>query len=167
MEYKSTKHNLNKNIFTKFETKLSLTQIILQPTRVTNTKASTIDLLFTSDTEHVASCGVIKYNVSDHDLIYINLKKVLLHKPKVSFKLRDLKNLNLAQFNSKIQGYDWSDFYNSNSPTTAWEKLYSIYLSIADELVPLKEVYNVQGKEDWVSKEVLDDLKHRDELRGK
>lgn len=92
---------------------------------------------------------------------------MLPYKPKVSFKFRDIKNLNLAQFYNKFQEYDWSDFYNSDSPTMAWEKLYRIYLTIADELVPAKEVYDAKGKEDWVNKDVLKDLKHRDELRGK
>jgi hypothetical protein len=48
-----------------------LEQLILEPTRVTNTSATQIDLIFTNDTRNVAGSGVAHIGLSDHSLIYV------------------------------------------------------------------------------------------------
>ena len=43
-----------------------LQQLISEPTRVTNTSATLIDLIFTNDSNNIAKSGVIYNGMSDH-----------------------------------------------------------------------------------------------------
>ncbi len=45
-----------------------LEQLILEPTRVTNTSATQIDLIFTNVTRNIAGSGVAHIGLSDHSL---------------------------------------------------------------------------------------------------
>jgi hypothetical protein len=45
-------------------------QLINEPTRVTRTSATMIDLFFTNKPENILQSGVIHLGISDHSLIY-------------------------------------------------------------------------------------------------
>ena len=47
-----------------------LEQLIKEPTRVTKSSATTIDLIFTNMVDNIATSGVIHLGISDHSLIY-------------------------------------------------------------------------------------------------
>lgn len=168
MEYGTGKSNSRNNqlIFSRFEAAFNLTQVITKPTRSTMKCKSIIDLIFTSEKENIASAKVLHYSISDHDLVYINFKKTIPHKERVSFKFRDVKNLNLAKLNHQLTNYNWSEFLNCENPTDCWEILYLAYMKTLDEILPLINMNSVKGKDDWVSKELLDSIKVRDNLRA-
>ena len=48
-----------------------LQRLISEPTRVTNTSATLIDLIFTNDSNNIAKSGVIYNGMSDHSIIYV------------------------------------------------------------------------------------------------
>ena len=47
-----------------------LTQVISEPTRVTESTSTLIDLILTNTTEHIFSSGAIPTGISDHNLVY-------------------------------------------------------------------------------------------------
>ena len=51
-----------------------LTQLIGEPTRVTNTTSTLIDHVYTNDDRTITSCGVIQIGISDHYMTYISRK---------------------------------------------------------------------------------------------
>lgn len=111
--------------------------------------------------------GVIHYNISDHDIVYINFKKVIPPKEKITFKYRDFKKLNLAVLHHRFIEYDWTVFYNSQNPTECWDVLYSAYLEILNEIAPIINMNAVKGRDEWVNKEVLDAINEREDFRAK
>lgn len=122
------KNNVNNRLFSKFEASFNLTRMIHKPTRVANKSSNLIDLIFSSNTEIIAGANVIKYNTSDHDLIYINFKKPLPLLENISFKYGDFKKLNLARLNYDFSHFDWTEFYSSIDSLHCRTCLYKAYL---------------------------------------
>jgi hypothetical protein len=55
--------------------------MILNPTRVTNTSKSLLDVILVSHPERFAVSGNMQLGISDHDLVYL-VRKQKLPKPK-------------------------------------------------------------------------------------
>ena len=71
-----------------------LEQLIKKPTRVSNTSATLIDLIFTNQHNKISSSEVVDLGVSDHSLIYV-VRKL----PMPKFRQTRLKVCNYIRFN--------------------------------------------------------------------
>ena len=76
-----------------------LTQLITEPTRVTQYSSTLIDLCLTNSPDKISKSGVINIGISDHSAIYLTRKVAHLrsnvHK---TVEVRQLKNFNEAEF---------------------------------------------------------------------
>ena len=73
-------------------TEFCMTNTITELTRVTNTSASLIDVLITSNPERFVLSGTLKLGISDHDLIYtIRKQKIPRPQPKL-IEYRSMKD---------------------------------------------------------------------------
>lgn len=69
-----------------------LTNMVLSPTRVTNTTKSLLDVILVSHPERFAICDNMQFGIIDHDLVYI-VRKQKRPKPKAKLiKFQSLKN---------------------------------------------------------------------------
>lgn len=92
-----------RNDLLNWESKFHLVQLIKSPTRTTKNTKSTIDLIYISDINFTSQHGVVCYNISDHDLVYLTFKKIPVDKKeKVSFICHKLVSYNLAILNHKL-----------------------------------------------------------------
>ena len=66
-----------------------LKQLIKEPTRVTKSSATTIDLIFTNMVDKIAISGVIHLGISDHSLIYAERKFAV---PKTRPTIKEVRN---------------------------------------------------------------------------
>ena len=71
---------------------VNLTQLIKEPTRVTETSSTLIDVIMTSSTNLVERSGVLKSHISDHYLVYAFLKLKISKPPPGYVKVRSYKN---------------------------------------------------------------------------
>lgn len=90
--------------------KFGLAQQIHAPTRTTNTSSTCIDLIFTNKTTHIKKTGVIDISFSDHDMIYIVLKR-----PKIHFTPKEITTHNYKKLESDECKLDFSKTENWNS----------------------------------------------------
>ena len=67
-----------------------MTQLIKEPTRITNTSATLIDVAIVSKPENICRSGVLHIGISDHSLIYVC--------KKISFAKKDIKTVNTRNF---------------------------------------------------------------------
>ena len=75
-----------------------LDQLISEPTRVTGTSATLIDLFFTNKPENIIQSGVIHIGISDHSLIYA-VRKFTIPKSHERVKIAcNFKNFNANDF---------------------------------------------------------------------
>lgn len=61
-------------ILQDFCSAFNLTQIIRKPTRVTENSATLIDVILASNTNMVLDANVMPCSISDHDLVYVQLR---------------------------------------------------------------------------------------------
>ena len=95
--------NLRRRLL-EFQTTFDLDQLIVEPTRITPTSRTIIDLILVSDPAKISQSGVIEIGVSDHFLTYCTRKitKVLYHKHN-NVKIRSLKNYNRETFEQRLK----------------------------------------------------------------
>ena len=90
---------LNSNVVEPF----ALTQVIEEPTRITEKTTTLIDLVLTGASENIKTTGVVDVpGISDHSLVYISYA---LKKPKYKPKMitrRDLKNFKEDAFVNEV-----------------------------------------------------------------
>ena len=60
--------------YKQFISLFNLTQIITDPTRVTNCSSTLIDHICFSDCEKVCQSGIINFGIADHSVIYCTRK---------------------------------------------------------------------------------------------
>ena len=114
----------------------NLKQITQDYTRCTRNTRSTIDLIITN-MPHINKCGVVNYNISDHQLIYLNYKKEREKLDKVTFTGRTYRNYTKDLLYTKLQNIDTTPILASSDPAQAWDLLFHQLLSIADNICVL------------------------------
>ena len=73
-------------------------QLINEPTRVTRTLATLIDLIFTNKKENIIKSGVIHLGIFDHSLIFA-VRKFFTPKSLQNVRyVRNFKNFNVTDF---------------------------------------------------------------------
>ena len=86
-----------------------LTQLVTQPTPVTQYSSTQIDLCLTNSPGKISKSGVINIGISGHSAIYLKRKVTHLrsdmHK---TVEVRQLKNLNEAEFLRDLRMIDWN-----------------------------------------------------------
>ena len=90
--------NLSKNQAHSIETLLCCKQLIVEPTCVTQSSLTVIDHIYTIMPHNHLDYGILKYTLSDHDLIFTTLKyKRQASHPK-SIDKKDFNEININDF---------------------------------------------------------------------
>ena len=97
-----------------------LDQLITEPTRITLSSRSLIDLCITNTPTKVAKFGVVHLAISDHALIYITYKVQHERAGTIIIKTRQIKNFHKASFLRDLQEKAWSDIETLNDPNDMW-----------------------------------------------
>lgn len=143
------------------EREFGLKQQINTPTRVTQQTKTVIDHIYTNSSK-VRGSGVLMINISDHYPVFVVLKKLPIIYERVSFKCRQLKDLNVEELAKQLNGADWEKFYKATDVDVMWNEMYNIYLSVLNRLCPLVEYVNVRRKQSWITPNLFELMKKRD-----
>ena len=85
-------------------------QLINEPTRITQTSASLIDLILTNKSENISQSGVVHFGITDHSLIFA-IRKFTLPKTRKNSSMirevRDFKNFVQNDFINDISRLPW------------------------------------------------------------
>lgn len=108
------KNTPNYRLLTNFAEKYTLTQLITNATRVTKNSATIIDHIYTSLGRDMISGGVIKYGLTDHDLIYAIIRKVQAVKlSKETFTCRDLRYYTIENLEMQLELCNWYEYFTT------------------------------------------------------
>ena len=140
-----------------------LAQIIKDSTRVCHASKSTIDLILVSDKLKISQSGVIDIGISDHSLTYCTRKatKDVINKHR-TVKLRCMKSYNKEIFQENLINTDWSVVMLCDNVVDAWNCFKNIFLSVIDNLAPVKEIRIKQRTEPWITLDILTSISERD-----
>ena len=133
------------------------------PTRTSANSESLIDHIICSKSEKISLQGNIPLGISDHDVIYCirhsNKNFPIGHN---TIKIRALRNYNSDIFKQKLHDEDWSPLYKCTDVNDAWLVFKVIFTKVLDSITPLKDVRIKSNSEPWMSYELLDKMRIRD-----
>lgn len=149
-----------------FASRNYLYQLIKNPTRVTINTQSLIDHIYVNiNPEHVTSY-VIKYGLSDHDMIGMIIKKPTEPIVRESFTCRNSSSYTIEALKLAISESDWTEFDEMTSVEVGWDILYRNYLNALSVVAPLVRLNNVKKRKSWTTPELLNKIRKRDQMKS-
>jgi len=101
--------NHNSSTLTNILDIYGLSQLILEPSRITPTSSTMIDLCTTNSPEKISKAGVAHLDISDHSLVFMTLKicyeRTGSHR---TIETRAFKNFNHRHFLEDVAQLPWS-----------------------------------------------------------
>ena len=145
-----------------------LTQVISEPTRITSTTSTLINLFITNNTESIVHSGVYPLSITEHNLIFAIRKIGIPRRSPRYFETRKFKKFNANAFLLDIQNYYLPQFdSNSANINEAWHIWKSNFLNILNKHAP-KRVIKVRNKPaHWLNSEIKKEMFNRDSLQKK
>ena len=146
---------------TFFESRNHLKQIIKDTTRNTSTSKTLIDLIQTN-AKFVSESGTLDSYLSDHQPIFVIIKKNRSQVDLKEFVGRSYKNLNLESLLGKLNNSDWQPLFAETNPEQAWDQLLSKLTTELDKVCPLKKSKIRDYLPDWINPQLREVMKDRD-----
>ena len=152
-----------KNKYTDILNSCHFSQLIEEPTRVTQNSSTLIDHIHSNNTEKICQSGVLKSGISDHYIIYCTRKVVRGQINKhYTIKTRSLKEYSKERYNEYLESLDWSIVNNCEDTELAEEKLITLLTYAMDEVAPEIERRVKVRTEPWINNEILELIQERD-----
>ena len=143
-------------------------ELINEPTRITDSSSSLLDVCIVSSPENVLNTGVIHVGFSDHSLIYL-IRKINTF-PKTNtireIEIRNYKHLNSENFLNDLRRQYWV-LVNSKSDINAmWALWKKLFLEILNKHAPLRSK-RIRNKPNlpWIPKDIRNKMFERDRLK--
>ena len=145
----------------------NLHQIIDEPTRITTSSSTMIDLIFTNTVDKIVCSGVSHVGISDHSLVYAfrKLSTGLPTKGHTTVTYRKFEHFDSACFRSDICSQNWNDINNYDNPNEMWHVWKNIFDYVVDRHAPLRSKRVRSSKSPWVTKRLKQLMHERDRLK--
>ena len=148
---------------------VGLTQLISNPTRVTQTSETLIDHIYTNTPSLVSFTSVSQLSVSDHFPItcMVNAKVTKSHKHMhTTISYRSFKNFNKAAFLHDLGLLPFDDVFNYSDPNQALDLWYKYFFSVLDLHAPVRQrrVKHPQLPQ-WLTSEIVRAMSSREQLK--
>ena len=146
-----------------------LSQVIKEPTRVTATTSTLIDLILVNNPDNVKTCGVVDVpGISDHHLVYM---AYAIKKPKFTpktFTRRDFKNFSQEAFMRDINLAPFEHVYaveddELDKKATIFENIFN---DVLDKHAPFKTFTVQHPKTPWLTTEIKKLMNERDKQKN-
>ena len=136
-------------LFSAYKQELNLfdlSQLIDEPTRVTDSSRTTIDHILTNRPDNILQHGVIPTGLSDHYLIFCSRRISKGHfKNHSTVKVRSLKSYSSDILLEKLCSVDWKPCFLSDCVNIAWTMFRTSFMNILDECLGLNLIYPVDN----------------------
>ena len=140
----------------------NLTQMVSSPTRVTDSTATLLDVIITTNANQIREVKIIESSLSDHDLVYAILWRKKLRAKPVYITTRCFKRYQPEAFYADIEQAPWSVldvFDDVNDKLFAFNEL---FCDIMDKYAPIKKI-KLRGRPlPYVTDEIRHLMKVRD-----
>lgn len=129
--------------------------MIKEPTRVTKTTQTLIDVILTNSLHcDSSSSGIMRCGISDHDLIYVTRKLKKPFKKQIEIKhTRNFKNINIDETKSMITEAPWWALKLTEDVDRNFEIYCEILKIIMNTHIPLKKMRVHTSKPIWMTKD--------------
>ena len=145
---------------------LNLKQIIKEPTRITDTSQSLIDVILVSTEAVVLESGVLDSAISDHFPIYISTKLKVPKTPPTYITVRSYKNYDPTAFSSDLatKSDRLLSIFTETDVNTKTEVLKDVMQSTLDLHAPIKTIKIRSRSNTFVTPDTKELMKSRNKL---
>jgi hypothetical protein len=129
----------NVKMFQEIMQLYQLTQIIDDPTRVTKSTKSILDVCITSSLDKIIHSGVVHLGISDHSLIYATrkLNSVIKGNSQNSVEFRNFRKFNVESFLSNLYMLPWVELNCcKQNVDEMWECWKTLFLQVREKHAP-------------------------------
>lgn len=142
----------------------NLHQLVDEPTRITQSSSTTIDLIFTNDPERIVCSGVSHVGISDHSLIYFyrKLSVGLFSKGHTTVNYRNFKNFDVDKFRSDVNTQNWDSIKMLDNPNQMWHIWKTMFNGVVDRHAPLRKKRVRGSKSPWITADLKERMRQRD-----
>ena len=145
-----------------------LSQLITEPTRITDNSQSLIDMCITNCPQKVPTSGVLHLGISDHSLVYMIRKARYANAG--STKVIEMRNFNLFnkdKFLNDLKQKEWRKIALYSDPNEMWDLWKQLLMSSIDKHAPVKHKRIGKKKSPWIASDPLQKRHKRDYLKKK
>ncbi|XP_022781959.1 uncharacterized protein LOC111322975 [Stylophora pistillata] len=138
------------------------TQLVKEPTSITDTKRSLIDVIMITDPNLAESYSVIMSSISDHNLVEVTLR---INRPKAKAKYvttRSYSGYAPDSFCEDLSLVPWHMVYFFNDIDSQVETFNSLFMDVLDQHAPVKRVKIKSRSNPFVTPEIKQLMKTRD-----
>ena len=136
-DWSATQHDSSTKRLIFLSTLYNLHQLIAEPTRVTKTSSTLIDLILTNQPEHISCSGVIDLGLSDHSLIYAIRKHLTPRSKQTRKEVHNYKRFNERDFIDDLSNVPWFIISQFIDPNDCWRVWHSLFCEVLDRHAPL------------------------------
>ncbi|XP_078377802.1 uncharacterized protein LOC144660957 [Oculina patagonica] len=146
-----------------------LQQLITEPTRITPTSSTLIDVIYTNCPDKIICSGVCHISISDHSLVFAYRKLSVngISGGHNTITYRNFRKFNRNHFRNDVASQNWDPVYNSINPNEMWSQWKCLFLSIVDKHAPLRTMRVRSRSSPWITSELKKRMRHRDFLKIK
>ena len=152
-----------------FTTSLGFSQLVYDPTRVTENSSTLIDHIYTNFDENITHVHVCKISISDHYAIFGNrkLNNCVKSNSHQTINYRSFKNFDENRFICDMQEVPWETIEYFNDINEIVEVWNTMFLEVVNKHAPLKS-HRIKRKyqPDWLTPQILDSIKERDKCKA-
>lgn len=142
------------NALLNFLKTFGLTQLINDPTRISEHSQTAVDLIMVSDKCQISHIGVIVYGITDHFLTYCTRKvRTTPMNCHNSIKSKTLRRYDIDKFKNMLKNMDRCNVMDSCDVVKALNHFQSHFLQVLDKIAPLKEVKIKLRTQHWINKD--------------
>ena len=116
-----------------------LTCLVTEPTRITDTSQTLLDVLLTNQPDLFKNAGVSDIGLSDHCMVYGFLKETVKKHTADIITCRSFKNLDMEEFKKDLEEAVWFK-QNVTEVDKLYDNWYTELMRIVDKHLPLKRV---------------------------
>ena len=150
-----------------FCTLVNATQLIKEPTRVTHTSSTLIDIILVSNPSLVKTSGVLDVTISDHFLIFALLDLKMPKPPATTITTRSFKRYDVAKFAEEISYIPWDSVKLLNSIEENVDAFNDLFLACLDNHAPIKTVKIRKKPSPFVNDDIKKLISEKNKLHRK
>ena len=142
----------------------NLEQLIEEPTRITESTSTMIDLIFTNTTDNVACSGVSHVGISDHSLIYA-FRKLSAGRSNVGHKTvtyRNFKNFDSSSCRADVGSQNWDEIKSLKDLNDMWRAWKTNFNRIVDKHASVRVKRVRASKSPWITPLLMRRMHERD-----
>jgi exonuclease III len=142
----------------------SMKQLIINPTRVTNTSSTLIDHIFTPLTMKIKQSGNFTLTHSDHECIFVTLGTPIVKSPPKLINLRDLKHADFNEATERLKQIDLLSLFqlDTGNKEDIFTHFNDILSLLINSVAPFKKKRVKNRGNSWLTKDLIQLYKQRD-----